>query len=296
MKILIILFFILAPSAFAVQIGSFNYTEEEIAKMHTNLSLWRDFAAVSNSVPAEEAIPKLVRGLMATTKTSIYVVGDREGVRRALQAALVAIPGHAEYYETLIKDAYDKYGNKPQNSQADHREHYESIQEEAFMALQEMPSVEAIRVLGDFLSDDRGGQKHEENPASGVTVIWAPPRNCDKAVIALFKLVANPPLPDKGHQPFVDVSAWQTWYQQVKEGRRTVQFKGDPQIYSFQGPVREVRNPDIPRATKRPEITEKTFVPAPKEQLRRIMPWLAGAFFALAALFFYLCRRVKPAS
>lgn len=140
-------------------------------------------------------------------------------------------------------DMRSVYGNKPKNGEADYREHYENIQREVFMALQEMPSAEAIRVLGEFLSDDRGGQEYEQAPASEPIIVWGPHRNCDMAVIALFKLIENAPPGEKGHQPFVNVNAWQRWYQQVKEGRRTVRFKAIQKIIASKAPLQKQEIP-----------------------------------------------------
>src|SRR5437868_8741551 len=57
------------------------------------------------NVPPEQAIPKLGSWVeqMSHERTPNWEKGDRP-VFHAAQSALLAIPGHAEYYEKEIKD------------------------------------------------------------------------------------------------------------------------------------------------------------------------------------------------
>lgn len=162
------------------------------------------------------------------------------------RAMMIGIPGHAKYHENLVKKELLRYNDSGGISAG----FYSDVQFRSFSVLGQLPSPETIQVLGDFLSDNQGG--FEGIPEYPEQVIWTPVKNSDKAAVALFKLIENPPTPDKGNlRSDIDVPAWRLWYNQVKAGTRTIRFKGDPQEYNLTGPVSGSRNPDIPRASRR---------------------------------------------
>ena len=201
-------------------------------------------------------ISELGQGLRKTSRADIYVVGDRESVRRELQAALIAIPGHAEYYEKNIKAAQLRFEEAETNlekspvaTQLNNELMY------GFATLENLPSPETVRVLGDFLGDMRGVDENGEwIPGGHYDGFRGTGPPCTYAAAALMKLpLKSKPTHDKRTATFEDVRPWQLWYEQVKAGNRTFSFEGDPKVYSLAGPVAAERSPAGQRPERRPE-------------------------------------------
>lgn len=124
----------------------------------------------------------------------------------------------------------------------------------AFQILPHLSSPEGVRVLGELLSND-----------------WVPPGNdtaprSEKFVpLSVSATVTLPqfPLLDK---PFKDPitksnvanaqAAWQLWYEQIKSGKRTFRFEGDPTEYDLHGPAPAQKLERIARDHKR-DITRE---------------------------------------
>lgn len=302
----IAIFVLLHSSAFAVKIGNWEFTEEEVAKMHQGLDHWRSFAATASSLPPDKAIPELIIGLRRTTDTSIYLVGDREGVRKQIQDAFMAIPGYAEYIEKEINDAYLKWGVFPEEGRPRHRAAYGVKRQEMFSTLENLPGPQTVRVLGNFLSDHRGGFNPEKETVeqyieSGI------PENFQAACNTLREMIDYPPFQHLVSGATGTLEAWTTWYTQVKEGRRTFRFKGNPQEYDLNGPVSEAKNPDIPRPNRRPDTNLSDPVGSAPQSAAAAntsaakspsiassrAPWIIGGIITLIAAAFYLVRRAK---
>ncbi len=206
-------------------------------------------------VGPEEAIPKLGRWVFQLSLPTNREKGDRP-VFAAAQAALLAIPGHAEYYEKNIKAAQSRFEDAATNleksplaTQLNNELMY------GFATLENLPSPETVRVLGDFLGDMRGvdenGKWIEGGHYDGFRGTGPP---CIYAAGALMKLpLKSKPTHDKRTATFGDVRPWQLWYEQVKAGNRTFSFEGDPKVYSLAGPVTAERSPAGQRPERRPE-------------------------------------------
>lgn len=99
------------------------------------------------------------------------------------------------------------------------------------------------------------------------------------------------------HMDVEDIQSWKKWYQQIKEGRRTFSFEGDAQEYGFNGPVREAKNPDIPRADRRLDARKEFQSPerAP-DSIASPSSWIVGLITILLALGGWLFMRKKAAS
>ncbi|RYD82697.1 MAG: hypothetical protein EOP84_09020 [Verrucomicrobiaceae bacterium] len=117
-----------------------------------------------------------------------------------------------------------------------------------------LPSVETVRVLGKFLSDERGYTKLPLNPT--IKEIEAAGRevpNCKGAAKALVCLpfVSKPLDKDWMTMTYEDVAPWREWYEQIKAGNRTFRFEGDPTEYDLNGPASKQTLDRIARADKR---------------------------------------------
>lgn len=179
---------------------------------------------------------------------------EHKAVLARSQSLLISIPGHAEYYEKKIKDRQAMIDASPEGEKSNYVPGYGMLQRKSFQILSLMPSPETVRVLGDFLSDEKGGWHFKDGvPPATVTdeVLYPQPRNCDQAAQVLFQLIDNPPVAGQTQKYGSNIPEWRLWYNQVKAGTRPIRFKGDTQDYNMNGPIRGVPN-DAPRATKRP--------------------------------------------
>jgi hypothetical protein len=95
------------------------------------------------------------------------------------------------------------------------------------------------------------------------------------------------------HITIEDLKLWKNWYAQVKEGRRTFSFEGDPQEYDLTGPVREARNPDIARVTKRPGVPDAAVAGKAGSSLGSRAPWIVGilAMMVWIGVYIFLHKR-----
>ena len=176
-------------------------------------------------------------------------------VAQKMRTALLAIPGHAEYFEKQIKDLQTKLENAPKDEEWNFRVDYDDVQINGFQTLEQLPSPESVRVLGNFLADKKGGIDFAETgPNPSVDQIMAQQKkNCNFAAMALFKLIANPPMEDTGSfRPGV-LEAWLDWHEEVKAGHRTFRFKDNPMEYDLNGPAPKEKLIRIERDRKRDE-------------------------------------------
>jgi hypothetical protein len=303
MKLLLIIITICSANmGYAINIDGFEISDNEIKESEQGLQTWRNFAEEAKVKPSTDLIPKLGLGLRKTTLTSVYVAGDRLETRKLIQDALLAIPGHAEFYANRINnaraevdDAFKQGKYPPFNDLLDEQMY-------GFETLAQLPSPETVRVLGEFLSDDRG--RFDPSPDLSEEEIiarrksWGQKPNSLLAAKALNDLsLKTRPYPKKQFTHDDDIRPWQLWYQQVKAGRRTFTFEGSPQEYDLTGPVREARSPDVARVTKRPGVSsEASAVKAGKSSTHFATPWVAGILIMMAGIGAYVYLQNKRRS
>jgi len=220
---------------------SVQYSNAEITEMEIGLERLRNLAIQSSKMPAEMAIPQLGTGIYKTSLTSIYVYGDREGTRKILQSALMAIPGHAEYYDQKIRKSMDD--EMAGSGKGDGAQRMRD-----FQTLGQLPSPETVKVLGELLYDDR-------DPSKGMPMDDAtrPYANFRCASMALTRLgIKKAPMKNKYPYPNgtvgyddSEVETWKVWYEQVKAGTRTFSFEGDDTNYNLAGRTTVVRDGPI---------------------------------------------------
>lgn len=179
---------------------------------------------------------------------------QREVYFRAREIAL-AIPGHARYYEEQIEK---KRAEVLANSKKDWRElnaiqdaggtyeteaGYINYSETAFRILGHLPSAETVAVLGRYLNDPEG--------RDGKTLLGFPTDrddcevtpNAAQAAAAIRKLgIEHPPFRDEKTLESYgaateEIDAWRDWWNEVKAGKRSYRFAGDPTEYGPEGPV-----------------------------------------------------------
>lgn len=292
----IILFIIMVTTGHS---KGYAVTEEDRQEMRNGLERWVEIAKKSTPSPEhlENYISLLGSGIRKTRALNIYQVEERVSVSEILIERLLDIPGHAIHYRDRINHSRGlmeeaklsgapNYGSLLIDSNREERW--------GFATLENLPSVETVGVLGEFLSDDRGS----EIPMDEQIEMGGSPNN-RSAVFALSRLgIANPPTPPMRHTGHIDegLGVWQTWYQQVKDGRRTFRFIDDPVDYDLRGPSRRgAVEPMTERSEKRSRQAASGHPESdqPGEQRDRISPLYIGGFMLLAGLGIYLSKRLK---
>ena len=193
---------------------------------------WGYLAAHADEMPSNTRI-EILSHLLGNENNPNYRDEQLE-VARKITRILINTPGHAEYFGNLLKAT-------PRN----HNRRY------WYQYLQNLPSPETVRVLGELLADD------SERPAlaedrSNLEEYFTVNPNCDRAVKVLQHLLDNPPVPKGSDYEFNrDLEAWRLWWERVKAGKQTFRFVGDPQEYTLEGPAPKETLERIARDRKR---------------------------------------------
>jgi hypothetical protein len=280
-------------------LGSFDphneYSPRELEEKRAAVSSWEKLAEQTVSIgdDLDKYIAKLGDALLKTSPKRHNPALGGEDVHLVLKAKLLSIPGHAEHFRDRINSSREEMeavrdSPNPSGILGGAIVKMNREQSWGFQTLRDLPSPETVRVLGDFLSDDRGAELSEERrQETGETP------NSRYAVSALSKLgIANPPTPPVRHTGDVTdgMESWRQWYSEIESGRRTVRFIGDDTEYDLRGPVRRSAGMDSDRTGKRTKITtpseERISEASPTPM--RFLPYLIGGLFLLAGLGVYL--------
>ena len=207
-------------------------------------------------------------GGMSNEKREVFTRG---------QQLLLAIPGHAKYYQNKIEamraEVLASAGKSRVKSEEELRAMQDSDESEAsewtylsycettaFPTLALLPSAETVAVLGHFLEDPQGrdGKTLLGNPMNGPDQDYSPRKTtAECAAIAIRKLgiehpPARPPAIQNGEwAPPAEIDAWKDWWHEVKAGQRTYRFTGSPTEYGPDGPVTAEKLQAIERDRKR---------------------------------------------
>ncbi len=191
---------------------------------------------------------------------------EKEEIFNRAQKLLLAIPGHADYFVNEIKQAKARALSPEELSGRDGKiswSNYNRVRSEAFDTLEHLPSVEAVRALGDFLGD-------EEDPnalrlGDEATDTLGPGSNSGLATMALRSLIQDDPVKSKnGWLELGEKKAWQQWYEQIKAGNRTFRFEGDSTEYDLNGPASGQKLAHISRDRKRDTERQVSRVRTPR--------------------------------
>ena len=215
-----------------------------------------------------EAIPSLGSFIGQLSKWNYRKTPERDEVLEYAVRHLLAIPGHATYYENRIQEARKRMNEEEDPSlRSPLIGEYQSTKSAAFWILSSLPSPETVKVLGEFLFDDQervhpsppGASESDENLRQYETGMSSN-SSLAKAAFALLPLSTKPVHRKTVHGAgFVDypedLQPWRLWYEQVRAGTRTFRFEGDPQAYSLAGPVTEARTPSEARVAQAPDLS-----------------------------------------
>ncbi|MEP2777094.1 MAG: hypothetical protein ABJQ29_12945 [Luteolibacter sp.] len=285
--------FLLASSS-----SAWEYSERELAEQRATVESWEKLATQATPEEGiEEFIEKLGKALMKTEPSTRNIRPGREKVHILLRDKLLSIPGHAEYYRDKINSSRLAMEEaRAANSPTLYGPALTvMVREQAwgFKTLEYLPSPETVRVLGEFLSDDRGA----EIPIEVRIDTWETPNNT-LAMKAISRLgIANPPTPPIRVSEDMDrkLEAWQQWYAEVKSGRRTFRFIGDPVDYDLRGSSkRGAVEPNTSRSGKRTnaEAGQTEIQPyAERKFPGLVIGYVMGGLFLVAGFFVYLKKR-----
>jgi hypothetical protein len=225
-----------------------------------------------NEQPNDVAIEKLGRWVMKLSqeRTPNWEKGDRP-VFHAAQNALLAIPGHSEYYRDKINTTRKLMEENLKSGDPmyiKYRTDLDYAVTYGFQTMRQLPSVETVRVLGEFLFDERGYVR--EPTRTGEAARYDKIKHSPvllKAGEALdhLPIVGKPPKDKRFYDTPEDLEGWRQWYLQIKEGKRTFRFEGDPTEYDLNGPASEQklarialdRKRDLERVTRYQRVTSE---------------------------------------
>ncbi len=211
------------------------------------------------SRPLEEMIPGLGEMLRQLKSLHYRDCPERDEVAHLLQERLLATPGHAKSFQDKIESLRVEVlatGNisdeeltrlQDEGREIPHVTDYERYcSMTAFPTLQHLPSAETVAVLGHYLNDPvgRNGKNLLGHPMRiPGDDLSSRPCNARMATESIRHLgIAHPPYPFAEERPgeFLpekEIDAWKDWWNEVKTGKRTYQFKGSPIEYGADGPA-----------------------------------------------------------
>jgi len=179
-------------------------------------------------------------------------IEEARSLQNKVQSELGSISGHAAYFEAKIKEEQTSVQGLEDRTSPGRSEYEHNRETYIRSILVHLPTPETVRVLGDFLSDDK------DTPPRQKPGYWIPiEANSYLAAQSLRQIgLRNNPQPAGQILGVPDVSIWRSWYDEIKNGKRSFSFKGQNVEYRF--------NPDGSVATT-PINVEEQPTPAPSK-------------------------------
>jgi hypothetical protein len=220
------------------------------------------------------------------------------------QTTLLSIPGHAQYYDKIIRSAYADFKDQNSPKYAGSVNRVQREMELGFKTLRHLPSPETVQVMGDMLAEE-----WQRPPIPGYDYI--PPAMAIASVhsLAMLPFRESPTPPFASYLARENLPIWQQWYAEVKSGKRTFSFKGQNVDYRFKpdgtwDTISLAKPPDD--GPKPPTVTQEK-----QEQLEKQLPqqhetnkpqtssnvwaWVIGIVMVLlAGLAWFRGRNQKP--
>lgn len=271
---------------------------------------WNNTLDIVGNRPAAEQIEIL--GAAVRTARQIDSPERLEIFRRS-QTALLAIPGHATYFGDRINKAQAERkaaavgaATESESGGANYGfKDGEFRNEETYGlgTLRYLPSPETINVLGEFLSDEWVSPRPVQDDW-----LWPSLARHSVEMLAVMPIEKKPTARiEEPTNPGVfvpDIKAWLQWFEQIKAGKRTFKFEGDPTEYTLAGPATQETLQRIERDRKRDEerlvgrrksssrFDSKSLVAQIKKP--SAIAGILAACALVAAALWYLLRGRKP--
>lgn len=213
-----------------------EWTEENRRIEARQTTLWENKLADWHLAPMEIQMEELLLGLRNMGHRQ-QIEGHSQAVDRVyfeLQDALIAIPGHARSIAESIEREREQVKDVPFNLGP--RIGYDRKRLSAFETLAHLPSPETVKVLGDYLADERDLHEltHEQTKGQSCITGGSSGNSSYSA-----KALQTSGLRDKPSREGIEYdyeiakAAWREWWEEVKAGRKTFSFKGQSVEYRF---------------------------------------------------------------
>lgn len=263
--------------------------------VNAEVSSWFPWAMAQIDQIDSKPVEERIKLLGTFTGISAEPMNEEQAeVSKRAQSLLLNLPGHAEYYSKRINDARQRLDDNRKNHRDESRPLYELTNEQmyGFRVLGSLPSPETVRVLGEWLSDERGSNPKEIDREAGE----APNSSFATRALTRLPIVSKPVTVPFNRIYDSNIESvkhtWLLWYQQVKAGTRTFRFEGDPNEYSLAGPVKP---PASAPPTDRSSRTDSASLAATQQPGHSSIPApvIAIAATVLAAGAWYAWRAKK---
>jgi hypothetical protein len=143
-----------------------------------------------------------------------------------------------------------------------------------FQILTQLPHPETIRVLGEFLQDDR-------DPSNGVVLDTRYVTNSVNAAFSLHGIgLKKPPVGGRYGNARKDLPTWRLWYEQVQHGK-PFSFEGDPRIYTLADKSQTSRT----REERRPKSGERSLATDSRDRSSRTELLIVIGLLLLTVIF-----------
>ena len=230
-----------------------EWSKEQRLRENQQLDLWQKKLSEINNLSGETKIEELSLGLVSMAFRKQF--GGRDPKTDVLyleiQAALLAIPGHAEYYRNRILQAEERYKSVPVDAPGTTWQEYRNEISNVFQIFPHLHSPEGVRVLGELFSND---WVPSDNETAVLSEKFVPLSVCARVALQKFPIQGKP-----FKEPITKLNAedaqaaWELWYEQIKAGNLTFRFEGDPTEYDLNGPAPKEKLVRIERDRKRDE-------------------------------------------
>ena len=238
MKPILVTFYLSA--VIVVQCGHLMAAQDKIHEA-SQAALWESNFSKARSLDTHEKFKSLLlglrnMGLRASTRNHSAAIDE---IFRKIQNEYLSTPGHAQFFVDEIERERAALDPRVLSSDFDRFREFRIEQ-----ALVYLPSPETVKVLGNYLSDDRdfreprktAGEKVSEN-LQFVEVFSRTPANSHLACSSLSMMgLRNTGLRPASESAFVrdeDLAKTRAWWEEVKSGKRTFSFKGQSVEYRF---------------------------------------------------------------
>jgi hypothetical protein len=228
---------------------------------------------------------------------------DEVALRQDIQNTLLSIPGHAKYFADEIRKKQEAVKDLPPNT--GERVNYDSMRRWNFETLQHLPSPETVKELGSFFHDDKDLAVAPPSRPGDYGCAGGSPPSSILAVEAMSRLGIRiaPNYDIYALDPLANISPWQSWWEEIKSGKKAFSFKGQKVEYRFKpdgtwDTIALINPPeDAPQTQKAPDPRGKnqtltSTVKAETGRTASLWPWIVGGVItALVTAFGFFLRR-----
>lgn len=257
--------------------------------------------------PVENQIERLSVAARARSTTGAWKPrGEQIEVADRAISILVTIPGHSEFHRDRILAAQKEYLADRTSIQAGSKSNrYYGAIREGCGTLAHLPSVETMRVFSELIENDRVPPGNDELPVEDRET---PPSLFILGAVSQLPLVKKPSRIDGSNTSAEEMREhlpiWRQWFQEIKDGKRTFRFEGDPMEYDLDGPAPKETLERIALAAKRDTEREVGRRDAPRNEgaaasgsgkgsPASVGALLAAAVALIASFVWYFLKRRK---